>query len=88
MLYHVCIIVGVGVLVPFRYKKLRREGLTMTMGSCDNSFGSVRQENSALFSLCQVVSHKNFKNIVAGDGDICALLSAFLYALKGGDAVW
>lgn len=65
----------------------------MTMGSCDNSFGSVRfgsvrQEHSALFSLCQVVSHKNFKNIVAGDGDICALLSAFLYALKGGDAVW
>ena len=75
----------------------------MTMGNCDNSigsvrfgsvrfgsvrFGSVRQEHSALFSICQVISHKNFKNIIAGDRDICALPSAFLYALKGGGALW
>ena len=75
----------------------------MTRGSCDNPigsvrfgsvrfgsvrFGSVRQEHSALFSVCQVVSHKNSKNIIAGDGDIFAQPSAFLYALKGGDALW
>ena len=75
----------------------------MIRGSCDNSigsvrfgsvrfgsvrFGSVRQEHSALFSVCQVLSHNNFKNIVAGDGGICALPSAFLYTFKGGDVIW
>ena len=60
----------------------------MTMGSCDNPIGSARQEHNALFSVCQVVSHKNFKNIIAGDRGICALPSAFLYVLKGGDALW
>ena len=65
----------------------------MTSGSCDNPIGSARlgsarQEHSTLFSVCQVVSHKNFKNIIAGDRGICAQPSAFLYALKGGDALW
>ena len=53
-------------------------------------FSSVQfgQEHSALFSVCQVVSHKNFQNIVAEVRDKCALTSAFLRTVKGGDAVW
>ena len=43
----------------------------MTRGSCDNSIGSA--EHSALFSVCQVVSPKNFRNIIARDRDIYAL---------------
>ena len=70
----------------------------MAAGRCDNligsvrfgsvRFGSVRQEHSALFSVCQVISHKNFRKFIAGDGAKCALPSAFLYALKGGGALW
>ena len=58
----------------------------MTRGSCDNSIGSARlgsarlgsarlgsAEHSALFSVCQVVSPKNFRNIIARDRDIYAL---------------
>ena len=54
----------------------------MTMGRRDNligsvRFGSVRQEHSALFSVCQVISHKNFRKFIAEDGAKCALPSAF-----------
>ena len=60
----------------------------MTAGRCDDLFGSVRQEHSTPFSVCQVIFHNNFKNFIAGDGAKCALPSAFLYALKGGGALW
>ena len=40
-------------------------------------FGSVRQEHSALFSVCQVISHKNFRKFIAEDRVNCALPSAF-----------
>ena len=74
----------------------------MAAGRCDNligsvrfgsvrfgsvRFGSVRQEHSALFSVCQVISHKNFRKFIAGAGANCALPSAFLY-LEGGGALW
>jgi hypothetical protein len=60
----------------------------MTAGRRDNligsvRFGSVRQEHSAIFSVCQVISHKKFRKFIAGDGANCALPSAFLY-LEGG----
>ena len=42
-------------------------------------FGSVRQEHSALFAVCQVISHKNNRKFTAGDGASCALPLAFLY---------
>ena len=68
----------------------------MTMGRRGNSIGSNRiesnrREHSALYSACQVVSHNNFKSIkkfITEDGVHFALPSAFLYALKGGDALW
>ena len=49
---------------------------------------STRQEHSVLFSVCQVISHKNFRKFIAGDGANCALPLAFLYTLKGGGALW
>ena len=64
----------------------------MAAGRCDDligmvRFGSVRQEHSTPFSVCQVIFHNNFKNFIAGDGANCALPSVFLY-LEGGGALW
>ena len=59
----------------------------MTAGRCDDFIGSVRQEHSALYFACQVISHKKFRKFIAGDGANCALPSAFLY-LEGGGALW
>ena len=64
----------------------------MAAGRCDDligmvRFGSVRQEHSALFSVRQVISHKNFRNFIAGDRANCALPSVFS-CLEGGGALW
>ena len=71
---------GVGVLYPFAGKNMKG-GLDNDGGQMRQSyrFGSVRQEHSALFAVCQVISHKNNRKFTAGDGASCALPLAFLY---------
>jgi hypothetical protein len=69
----------------------RRDNLIGSVRFGSVRFGSVRQEHSALYFACQVISHNNFRNtktFIAGDGADCALPSAFLYTLKGGGALW
>ena len=70
----------------------------MTTGKCDNSIGLawlglawLGLGHCVLHPACQVVSHNRFKSIkkfITEDGVHFALPSVFLYALKGGDALW
>ena len=53
---------GKVVVATFLSIKIQKEDLTMTMGRRNDSIGSARQEHCAVYFVCQVVSHNNFKN--------------------------
>ena len=105
MLYYIYISMSYGLMYRFA-GKLRREGLTMMRGSCDNPIGSVLFDfvrfrfarfgwfvpfGGCMSHFSQYVKSyliKISEALLPKSGFIAPSLRLFLYAFKGGDALW